>query len=457
MEEDIGRIHEQQREFFRSGRTRPAACRREALRRLKKALQEREGRLTEALYRDLHKSAFEAYLTEIGLVYREIDLAVSRLEAWMRPRRRRTPWLFFPTVSRQVYEPYGTVLVFAPFNYPVQLLLLPLIGAVAAGNCVVCRQSDHVPHTAAVLREVLAAAFEPGHVREIEGGREVNLGLLELPFDFIFFTGGTAFGRTVLEAAARRLTPCTLELGGKSPALVTRRADVRTAARRIAWGKCLNAGQTCVAPDYVLVDEGVKGPFVTAFGEAVQDFFGKEIRLSPDYGRIVTPEAWERLRGLLTASGTVLWGGGCDADERFIEPTLLDCRGDEPVMREEIFGPLLPVVTVRDLDAAVAFVNARDKPLALYLFSESKEEWRRVLDETSSGGAGLNDTVLQAANPYLPFGGVGPSGLGRYHGRESFLLFSHHKGVVRTTTRFTVPFRYPPYGNRLRWIRKVFR
>lgn len=446
-----------QRGFFRSGATRPVAFRREALLRLRAALEHEEGELLAALREDLGRPEAEAYASEVGFVLAEIDFTLRHLEGWARPRKERTPPLLFPATSWIHPEPYGCTLVIGPWNYPVQLLLVPLVGAVAAGNCSVVKPSELAPRTAEVVARILAASFPRGHVAVVQGGPEETEALLAQRFDYIFFTGGTRVGKLVMTAAARFLTPLTLELGGKSPCIVDASADLAVAARRIAWGKFMNAGQTCVAPDFVLAHASIRAELVRLLAETVRGFYGDEPRRSPDFGRIVNTRHFDRLVAQL-GSGKVVAGGGNDREARYIAPTILDgVQWDDPVMQDEIFGPLLPVLEFSSLDEAIARLQAMPRPLALYVFAQDASVQDRVLREAPSGGACINDTVSHLLNPRLPFGGVGDSGLGGYHGRHSFETFSHMRSVVRRGTWFDLAAKYPPYRLPLPVLRKLMK
>lgn len=444
LSEFLGAKVEAQRAFFRSGTTLSYAFRRRQLKRLLDALDEWEQPLCDALWKDLHKSPQEAILTELSVVRGEIRYHLRHLRGWVRPRRVPTPLKMTPSRSRVYSQPLGTALIISPWNYPVQLLLNPLVGAISAGCTAVLKTSPAAPHTASVLEQMIGLTFEERYVTAVGGHRDVNAALLEQNFDLIFFTGSPSLGRTVMEAAARNLTPVVLELGGKSPCIVSHRADVKMAARRIAWGKSLNAGQTCIAPDYLLIHSSLKASFVAAFSEELRRLHGEDVRRSPHYGRLVSDRAYERVVGYLS-EGRVLSGGSFDATERYIEPTLLEVSGsDERVMQEEIFGPVLPLLTFEDLNEAIDFVVDRPKPLALYFFG-SRSESEHILRRTSSGGACINDTIIHIANERVPFGGVGNSGMGRYHGKASFEAFSHQRSVVTTPTSVDLPFRYMPY------------
>lgn len=442
-----------QRDYFDRGETRSAAFRRTMLRRLDQALRQWEQPLCEALWQDLHKSPEEAYLTELSIVRGEIRNHLRHLRQWMRPERRPTPLKLWPASSRILKQPLGPALIIAPWNYPVQLLLTPLVGAISAGCTAMLKPSPATPHVSQTLARMIAQIYDEEYVAVVEGHREVNTQLLAERWGVIFFTGSPAVGRVVMEAAARHLTPVVLELGGKSPVVVDRGADIRIAARRIAWGKALNAGQTCIAPDYLLLHRSLLEPFVEAFTRAVRQMLGDDPRQSPHYVRMVDDRAYARVSSYLT-QGTILAGGRTDAAERYIEPTLLgDVDPSSPVMQEEIFGPVLPVLLFDERDEAVRLINSREHPLALYSFGPEKEA-AEVVDATLSGGACLNDTIMHIANEALPFGGVGNSGMGRYHGRESFDAFTHRRAVVSTPTWADPPFRYMPY-RMFRWVKKI--
>ncbi|HEX2077598.1 MAG TPA: aldehyde dehydrogenase family protein [Longimicrobium sp.] len=428
------------------------------LRRLRTAVLAHRQALYDGVWADFRKSAPEFEVTEMQIVLGEIGHTIRHLRAWMRPRRVPTPPLLTGTTGRVRFEPRGQVLVLAPWNYPFQLFFGPLAAAVAAGNTVIVRPSEKVPATAAAMARIVAEAFPEDEVGVVTGGIPTAEALLELPFDHIFFTGSTAVGRRVMHAAAEHLATVTLELGGKSPAIVDRSADVAQAAERIVWGKFMNAGQTCVAPDYVLVHDADREAFVAAARDTVARMYGagdEGPRASQDFARIVDRPAFDRLRGALertVAEGArVEAGGRMDADERYVAPTILTgVRPDAPLMREEIFGPILPVLTVRSTDEAMAFVNARPRPLALYLFSRDRRTTERVLRGTTAGGTIVNHVNCHLANPDLPFGGVGESGQGNYHGFAGFRAFSHERSVLHAGRWSLAPLYYPPFGPRMR-------
>lgn len=451
--EQIAAMVEAQRAFFRSGTTLDLKFRRRMLEKMLAAMDKWEQPLAEALWTDLHKSYEEAYLTELSIVKGEIRNHLGHLGRWARPKLKATPLKMFPSVSRIVSEPLGSTLIIAPWNYPVQLLLNPLVGAISAGCTAILKPSPYVPNVSLVLEQMIADTFPKEYISVAQGNRDVNRALLEHRFDLIFFTGSPALGRKVMEVASRHLTPVVLELGGKSPCIVDCDANITVAAKRIAWGKTLNAGQTCIAPDYLLIHESVKDRFVQAFARAVRELHGNDIALSRHYVRMVNDRAFARVKGYM-ADGTVLYGGRADATERFIEPTLLDVNmhlpsmagrtAGKPVLEEEIFGPVLPVITFDKREDMLQYIASGEKPLALYYFG-SGAAGRDIIRHTSSGGACINDTIMHIANENIPFGGVGNSGMGRYHGEESFCAFSHRRSVVSTATWIDLPFRYMPY------------
>ncbi|MGZ4671351.1 MAG: aldehyde dehydrogenase family protein [Ilumatobacteraceae bacterium] len=436
------------RAAFAAGNTRSLTWRRATLQRMRDLIVDHESRLLDALAADFRKPRFEAWATELGFTIGEINHALAHLSAWVQPEKVATPIAFKPGSSQVVAEPLGVCCVIAPWNYPVQLLLGPMVAAIAAGNAVVAKPSELAPATAAELVSLIDAMSDPA-IAIVQGGVAEATELLAQRFDHIFYTGNGRVARTVMRAAAEHLTPVTLELGGKSPAIVSRHAKIDVAARRIAWGKFVNAGQTCIAPDYVLVERPVHDQMVAALGQEITEFYGSDPRASADFTRIVNDQHFHRLEKLMH-SGTVTHGGVTDADTRYVAPTVLTgVTADDPVMGEEIFGPILPVIAVDSLDDAIAFVTARsangDKPLALYTFSEDESENDHVLAEVTSGGACVNGTLFHFSNSNLPFGGVGESGMGAYHGKSGFDTFSHHRAVHTRSTRFDPALMYPPY------------
>ena len=450
------------RDAFDAGRTRPAAWRRAQLRGMQELLITRENELAEAMREDLGKPPAESWATEIRLVHREITHMLHHLGRWMRPEHVHVPLVLQPARGRIAPEPLGVVLVISPWNYPIQLLFLPIASAIAAGNAVLGKPSELAPATSAAVAELVPRYLDADAVAIVEGGAAETQVLLAERFDHIFFTGSGRVAHSIVEAAARYLTPVTLELGGKSPAIVDKHVALDVAGRRLAFGKFVNAGQTCVAPDYVLVHRDLEQPLLDKLAAMVREFYGEDPRSSPDYGRIVTDRHFERLKGLLEGGGyteAVIGGtAGADAGQRYLPPTIL--RGvspDAPVMSEEIFGPILPVIAVPDIDAAVRFVNERPKPLSLYVFTSHNAVADDILARTSSGSACVNTCIVQLAVPDLPFGGVGDSGMGAYHGRRGFETFSHPKAVLVKASLPEPPLQYPPYTKaRQRLFRKIY-
>ena len=434
------------RQFFRSGKTLDLSYRKDALRRLKAAIQSNETQLSEAIRSDLGKSASEAYMCEIGLVLAEIGYTLNHIDRWARTKRMATPLTNFHSKSMIVEEPYGVVLVMSPWNYPVLLTLEPLVGAIAAGNCVVVKPSAYSPATTAVMADIITETFPTEYVSVVTGGRAENQDLLDQRFDYIFFTGGVTVGKMVMEKAAKWLTPVTLELGGKSPVIVDHTADLKMAARRIAFGKFLNCGQTCIAPDYVLVEESVHDEFLKRLKYETRKMYGVDALRNENYGKIINSKHFDRIRGLINGMKVVM-GGEMIPDKLRIAPTILDqVSPNDPVMQEEIFGPVLPILTVQNIDQAYDFVRDREKPLALYLFTTDKTTERRFLREVSFGGGCVNDTIIHIATSNLPFGGVGNSGMGHYHGKYTFHTFSHSKAVVKKYNWLDITMRYQPYS-----------
>lgn len=440
----IDTIIEEQRNYFASNATLCRKFRKEQLKKLQKALKDWEKPLCDALWQDLHKSCEEAVMTELSIVAGEIKNHLSHLRGWMKRRCVATPLKMMPSRSSTVSEPLGNALIISPWNYPVQLLLNPLVGAISSGCTAILKPSPYVPNVSRVIEKMISATFGREYIAVVQGNRDTNSHLLEQRFDIIFFTGSPALGRMVMSAAAKHLTPVVLELGGKSPCIVDKDADIDVAARRIAWGKTLNAGQTCIAPDYLLIHESREKEFVEAYRKALLKLHGADIKSSRHYVRIVNDKAFERITGYIKGASIEL-GGKHDAKERFIEPTLLsNVSPDDPVMQEEIFGPVLPMIPFKERREAVEFVRKREKPLALYYFGKAKDG-KEILRLTSAGGSCINDTIMHIANENLPFGGVGNSGMGHYHGKLSFEAFSHKRAVVTTATWLDLPFRYMPY------------
>ncbi|MGV1131696.1 aldehyde dehydrogenase [Staphylococcus aureus] len=445
--------------FFNTQQTKDISFRKEQLKKLNKAIKSYESDILEALYTDLGKNKVEAYATEIGITLKSIKNARKELKNWTKTKNVDTPLYLFPTKSYIKKEPYGTVLIIAPFNYPFQLVFEPLIGAIAAGNTAIIKPSELTPNVARVIKRLINETFDANYIEVIEGGIEETQTLIHLPFDYVFFTGSENVGKIVYQAASENLVPVTLEMGGKSPVIVDETANIKVASERICFGKFTNAGQTCVAPDYILVHESVKDDLITALSKTLREFYGQNIQQSPDYGRIVNLKHYHRLTSLLnSAQMNIVFGGHSDEDERYIEPTLLDhVTSDSAIMQEEIFGPILPILTYQSLDEAIAFIHQRPKPLSLYLFSEDENATQRVINELSFGGDAINDTLMHLANPKLPFGGVGASGMGRYHGKYSFDTFTHEKSYIFKSTRLESGVHLPPYKGKFKYIKAFFK
>jgi aldehyde dehydrogenase (NAD+) len=446
--QEIIQLAEAQKRYFGTGATLNTKFRKQRLKQLLAAINKWEQRLCDALWTDLHKSYEEAFLTEISIVKAEIKMHIKKINCWAKRRKISTPLKLFPSRSYIIKEPLGNALIIAPWNYPVQLLLNPLVGAISSGCTAILKPSPYVPNVSKVIEEMISETFDKRYITVVQGNRDVNTALLQQRWDIIFFTGSPALAKTVMTAAAQNLTPVVLELGGKSPCVIDRSANIKVAARRIAWGKTLNSGQTCIAPDYILIHKDIKNEFVKAFAQEVKNLHGEDVKADKHYVRIVNDKAFERVSGYIK-SEKVLCGGECDASTRFIAPTLLDNPAlDSPVMTEEIFGPVFPVITLYDngsiIDSATAFITSREKPLALYYFGDEKDGWE-LIHKTSSGGGCINDVIMHIANEHVPFGGVGNSGMGRYHGKESFEAFSHTRSIIATGTWIDLPFRYMPY------------
>ncbi|WP_404459516.1 aldehyde dehydrogenase [Oceanobacillus kapialis] len=439
----IQQIVESQRAFYSNGNTRDYQTRKATLEKLKKMLKKYEHDIYKALRTDLNKSEQETYTTELGFLYAEIDFTLKHLLDWMEPKKVNAPITHKGTKNYIVSEPYGVSLIISPWNYPLQLALAPAVGALAAGNCVVIKPSEHSSATSSLLARMIARTFDPSFITVVEGEKETNQELLRQRFDYIFFTGSTEVGKIVMRQASEHLTPVTLELGGKSPAIVDKDANINLAAKRIVWGKFTNAGQTCVAPDYIYVHDSVKFKLLKAMKKYIKSFYGKEPLQNSNYTRIINASHFDRIIGYLS-DGTVLHGGNFDRQSLMIEPSILDkISWDDHVMQEEIFGPVLPVLSFTNVEEAVEMISKQEKPLALYYFGENNKTQEQVIQYLSFGGGSINDTIFHLANPHLPFGGVGNSGMGQYHGKSSFETFSHQKSILKQSTKFDVPFRYP--------------
>ena len=438
----IGEIRAKQESYFRSGATLDVRTRKANLVAFEKAVLKWEKPLCEALWKDLHKSYEESYIAEVSILLGEIRTHIRNVGKWTRPQRRPTPMKLFPSRSKIISEPLGTALIISPWNYPVQLLLTPLVGVISSGCTAVLKPSPYVPEVSDVIEKMIRDTFPEEYVAVVQGDRDVNKALLEQRWDMIFFTGSPSFGRAVMAAAAKNLTPVVLELGGKSPCIIDKDADIKVAAKRVAWGKSLNAGQTCIAPDYLMLHKNIKDKFLSELEKAFRELLGDDPQKSEHFVRIVNDAAFERLKGYL-ADGEVVFGGKTDKDERYFSPTVLDhVSPDSPVMQEEIFGPIFPVQTFSSLDEVIRFVSMREKPLALYYFGSQGD---KVLKHTTSGGSCINDVIMHIANENVPFGGVGMSGMGSYHHKRTFDVFTHYRSVISTPTWIDLPFRYMPY------------
>lgn len=446
----IGEIRAKQESYFRSGATLDVRTRKANLVAFEKAVLKWEKPLCEALWKDLHKSYEESYIAEVSILLGEIRTHIRNIGKWTRPQRRPTPMKLFPSRSKIISEPLGTALIISPWNYPVQLLLTPLVGVISSGCTAVLKPSPYVPEVSDVIEKMIRDTFPEEYVAVVQGDRDVNTALLEQRWDMIFFTGSPSFGRAVMAAAAKNLTPVVLELGGKSPCIIDKDADVEVAAKRVAWGKSLNAGQTCIAPDYLMLHKKIKDKFLSELEKAFRELLGDDPQRSEHFVRIVNDAAFERLKGYL-ADGEVVFGGKTDKSERYFSPTVLDhVSPDSPVMQEEIFGPIFPVQTFSSLDEVIRFVSMREKPLALYYFGSQGD---KILKHTTSGGSCINDVIMHIANENVPFGGVGMSGMGSYHHKRTFDVFTHYRSVISTPTWIDLPFRYMPY----KWFNVVKR
>ena len=450
---EISDLLAKQRHFFQTGKTKNIAFRIEQLQILKQSILTNEAAITKALKADLHKSEFEAYMTEMGLCLAEIDYAIKNIKSWTKPQKVATPITQFLATSQIYSQPLGVVLIIGPWNYPLQLMITPLIGAIAAGNCTILKPSEIAVNTGQLLAKLVQQNFDPAFITVITGDKETSQYLLAEKFDHIFFTGSTEVGKMVMAAAAKQLTPVTLELGGKSPCIVEADTQLEYTARRIVWGKFINAGQSCVAPDYLLVNQTIKSALLKQIQNWIQKLFGDNPATSPDYGRIINQNHFQRLSQFLV-TGEIVVGGETDIEDLYIAPTVIDgVDWDDAVMQEEIFGPILPVIEYSDLSEAIALVNSKPKPLALYFFSHNSQKQQRILQETFSGGVCINETMMHLGVPELPFGGVGASGMGRYHGKASFDTFSHQKSVLNKSFLIDVPLRYAPYQGKLKLLK----
>lgn len=445
--------------LFDSDVTKDIKFRKKQLRALRKSIKSNESALISALQQDLGKNSVESYATEIGYIYKSISFMLKEVKSLASKRTVNTPVFLFPGKSYTINEPYGTVLIIGPFNYPFQLVIEPLIGAIAAGNCAVIKPSELTPNVSVVIEKIIHEAFNPAYVSCITGDQTVTEELLTYPFDFIFFTGSTKVGQIVYEQASKQLIPVALELGGKSPAIVDKTANIKVAAERITFGKFINAGQTCVAPDYVIIDASIKQQFIKAIQTTIRESYTSSAQNSEDYGRIVNERHTDRLVNLLNqTNGDIVYGGSSDRENRYIEPTIVDnVKFDDILMEDEIFGPILPIMTYEAFGDAIQFIKNKPKPLSLYLFSEDENHTDEVVRRISFGGGCINDTLLHLGNHNLPFGGVGHSGIGKYHGKASFELFSNEKSIMFKTTKLETGVLFPPYKGKAKYVRAMFK
>ena len=457
--EDVESMIALQHEFYFTGATKSPEFRKEMLTKLRNAIVDNEDAITDALEKDLGKSAFEAYVTEIGFVLSSITQMLKNVDAWMKPESAKTPVHLQPAKSFIVREPYGSALIIGPFNYPFQLVMEPLVGAIVGGNCAIVKPSEFATNTVKVVNKIITETFPPEYIRVVEGEREETSALIHAPFDYIFFTGSVAVGKVVMKAAAERLTPVTLELGGKSPTIVDQSANLANAAERIVWGKFLNTGQTCVAPDYLLVHHSVKAEFIDRLIETIQRFYGDNPSLSKDYGRIINERQFDRLAGMIEKEWPqIIYGGDFNRSSLYIQPTILDrVTWKSRSMEEEIFGPILPIIEYDNLADAIHGIRQLPKPLAAYMFTENEEAANYFIESLPFGGGCINDTVSHVGNTNLPFGGVGSSGMNAYHGKASFDVFTHAKAIMHRSTKIPMRLALPPYANKLKLVKPLIR
>lgn len=453
----IDDILTEQRKFFSTGKTKNINFRINTLQNLKELILSYEKEIEEALYIDLNKSKFEAYSTEIGIVLYELTHILDNIKSWSKPKKVKTPVTNFKATSYIYPEPYGNTLIMAPWNYPFQLCYAPLLGSISAGNTAIIKPSEFAPNSAKLFEEMINNNFPKGYIHIINGDIEISRALLEQRYDYIFYTGSISVGQIVMTKAARYLTPITLELGGKSPCIVDKEGKLDLYAKRIIWGKLLNAGQTCVAPDYLLIHKSIKEDFIKRLIKYIEKFYGNNPVNNDEYVRIINEKHFNRLVGLLRESN-IIYGGQYNLEKLYISPTLLSpVSWDDPIMKEEIFGPILPIIEYETLDEIIENVNNRPKPLALYFFSSNKEKIEKVIGNISFGGGAINDTIMHLTNPHLPFGGVGPSGMGSYHGKKSFDTFTHYKSILKKSDLIDPNFRYPPYKGKLKTVKKLLK
>ena len=454
---DFSNYIENQENYFRKGNTLPISKRKKLLKNLKKEILSNEDKIFQALNNDLRKSNYETYLTEIGILISEIDLFLSNLKKWAKPKKVKSSLLSFPSSDYIYSEPYGKVLIISPWNYPFQLAVLPLMSAVAAGNTVVLKPSEHAPNTSSLIKEIIEKIFDKSHALVVEGAAETASKLLEYRWDYIFFTGSVKIGKIVATAAAKHLTPTTLELGGKNPCIIDDSVDLRLTSRRIVWGKFVNAGQTCIAPDFLIVKRNIKEQLIDHLSKEIERAYGKDPKESEDYPRIVNKTNLSRLSNMIKDT-KILFGGEYDIETCYFSPTIIDePRIDSPIMDEEIFGPILPIISYDDENQIEKLISKYEKPLALYVFSTNKIFSEKIIRKYSFGGGAINDTIIHVGNPNLPFGGVGYSGIGAYHGKSSFDLLSHKKSIVKKGNWLDIKIRYAPYKGKLEYVKKFFK
>lgn len=453
----VKEILKRQKDYFKRGQTKDITYRLQHLDKLKNTIKKYEQDILDALKEDLGKPHFEGYATEVGYVLDSISYISKNLRKWAKDKKVKTPIHQPLTKSFVRYEPYGTALIIGPFNYPFQLTIEPMLGAIAAGNTVVLKPSHYTQKTEEIIIKIIEEVFEDGYVNVVTGGREITTELINSEFDYIFFTGSVPVGKIIMEAAAKNLVPVTLELGGKSPVIVDKDAKIDVAAKRIVWGKYINTGQTCVAPDYIYVHNSIKEELLLEMKKAIIEFYGDKALDSEDYGKIVNERQFDRLVSMIDKE-KLYYGGDNDRDSLYIEPTILDnITWDDKVMEDEIFGPILPVMGYDDIDNVIDIINSRPKPLAFYVFSEDKAIQDKTINEISFGGGCINDTVSHVATPYMPFGGVGHSGMGAYHGKDSFYVFSHAKSMMKKSTKFNLKLIFPPYNDRIKLIKHILK
>ena len=455
--EHIEQLKNTQKTFFKSGKTRDVSFIKTKLKALKSTIVSNENAIYDALYKDFKKSKFETYFSEIGILISEIEMTLKNIEKWNKPKKVRSAALNFPSKDYIYSEPYGTVLVIAPWNYPFQLAIAPIVSAIAAGNTVVLKPSELTPHTAQIIEDILSDVFKKEHLSVIQGGIPETTALLDERWDYIFFTGSVPVGKIVAKAAAQYMTPVTLELGGKNPCVVDDSVDIKLTAKRLVWGKFVNAGQTCIAPDYILVKESIKSELIQQLKIEITKAYGENPQQSEDYPRIVNAKNLKRLENMLK-EGNIVHGGAIDNDDNYLAPTLIDEPTlDSKVMESEIFGPILPILSYSTKKDIEYIVKRYEKPLGFYVFSNRKEFYTAVIKTFSFGGGSINDTMIHFGNPRLPFGGVGDSGIGAYHGRLGFDTFSHKKGITIKANWLDIPLRYAPYKNKLKKIKNAFK